>query len=169
MNDTTDGTRPSGISANAASNRYWDNPALYNRDRPLFLRYLPVIKHINAAGWQPVTRAEVSAPGVYIERFGSWPDLHFTLRNMDTTTVTVTVTVEAGGLGLPSGQLAAEGLLSSQVALLEGSGATRSFGMTLGSLATEVMELRMPAAVDDWWMYNGVAPDGETRVRALPR
>jgi len=70
------GVFPSFFSQNAADNPYWQNPALYNRDRPLFRRYIPVISKLNAAGWEPVTQALVLAdesPGVRIERFGRPP------------------------------------------------------------------------------------------------
>ncbi len=69
------------FSANAASNQYFQNPAWYNRDRPIFEQYVPVLRAMSAAGWQPVTNASLVAsapsagvlnavPGLYIERFG---------------------------------------------------------------------------------------------------
>ena len=32
-------------------------PELYNRDRPLFKRYVPLCKRVAEAGWEPITRA----------------------------------------------------------------------------------------------------------------
>ncbi len=64
------GMLPSFFSADASSNPYWENPGLYNRDRPMFQHYIPVIKSLSAAGWQPVPYAKTDHASVYIERFG---------------------------------------------------------------------------------------------------
>jgi hypothetical protein len=48
------------FSADASTNRYWDDPALYNRDRPLFQRYIPLIRRLNVAMPRPRTRASTS-------------------------------------------------------------------------------------------------------------
>lgn len=64
------GVFPSFFSANAATNTYFDTPALYNRDRDLFLKYVPLIRRLAAAGWQPVTNARADNPMVWVERFG---------------------------------------------------------------------------------------------------
>lgn len=77
------GMWPSMFSHNAADNPYWQKPAWYNRDRPLFQKYLPLIRRVAEAGWQPVTGARVDNPGIHAERFG--PDargaVFFTLLN----------------------------------------------------------------------------------------
>lgn len=77
------GMFPGMFSHNAADNPYWQNPKWYNRDRPLFKRYLPLIKQVAEAGWQPVTGATCDNPNILIERFG--PDdrgqIYFTLFN----------------------------------------------------------------------------------------
>lgn len=64
------GMFPGMFSHNAAENPYWQNPKWYNRDRPLFKKYLPLIKRIAEAGWQPVTKATCSNPKLMLERFG---------------------------------------------------------------------------------------------------
>lgn len=86
------GMYPSMFSHNAAENPYWQNPAWYNRDRPLFKRYLPVIKQIAEAGWQPVTRGACDNADILVERFGPAPDgaVYFTLFNDSATTRTAT-------------------------------------------------------------------------------
>lgn len=74
------GIFPGFFSANAATNCYFDNPALYDRDRDLFKKYLPLIRKIACAGWEPLTMARCS--GADIERFGPGKDgsLYFTIR-----------------------------------------------------------------------------------------
>jgi len=64
------GIYPSMFSHNAADNPYWRNPTWYNRDRPLFRKYIPLIRRIAEAGWQPVTEARCDNPRIYVERFG---------------------------------------------------------------------------------------------------
>ncbi len=76
------GMFPGFFSPNAATNCYFDDPKLYDRDRDLFKKYMPVIRSIARAGWQPVTMASTSRPDVEIERFGPGKDgsLYFTVR-----------------------------------------------------------------------------------------
>lgn len=64
------GFYPSMFSHNASDNPYWQTPAWYNRDRPLFRKYLPVIRRVAEAGWQPVTGAACDNPAIWVERFG---------------------------------------------------------------------------------------------------
>jgi hypothetical protein len=65
------GFYPSMFSYNASDNPYWRSPAWYNRDRPLFRKYLPVIRQVAEAGWQPITAATCDNPAVWVERFGA--------------------------------------------------------------------------------------------------
>ncbi len=64
------GMFPSMFSHNAAENPYWKNPQLYNRDRPLFKKYLPIIQEVAEAGWQPITHTQSNQESIWIERFG---------------------------------------------------------------------------------------------------
>ena len=65
------GMFPGMFSHNASENPYWQNPRWYNRDRPLFKKYLPLIKRVAEAGWQPVTEARCDNASIWVERFGS--------------------------------------------------------------------------------------------------
>ncbi len=65
------GLFPGMFSHNAADNPYWKNPAWYNRDRPLFKKYIPLIKKIAEAGWEPVTGVRSDQATVTLERFGA--------------------------------------------------------------------------------------------------
>lgn len=134
------GIYPSMFSADASTNRYWDDPALYNRDRSLFQRYIPLIRRLNVAGWQSMTYASTSDTRVYIERYGEWPNLHFTLRNTLDTTTTVTVTLQANALGLPTQSLTGLALLSGKAYPLS-SGTTRTLRATLAPQASDIIAL----------------------------
>jgi hypothetical protein len=134
------GIYPSMFSHNASSDRYWDDPALYERDRPLFQRYIPLIRRLNVAGWEPVTYATTSDPDdVYIERFGDWPNLHFTLRNTTDDPITVDISVQADDLELPAISLVASALLGETLYPLNGSGSTRTMSVTLAPQASEIL------------------------------
>jgi len=64
---------PSGAHPGSS---YWVHPEWYDRDRPLFRRYMPLARELARAGWEPVCEvslsgaAGTSAPGTYVERFG---------------------------------------------------------------------------------------------------
>ncbi len=75
------GMFPSMFSHNASEDIYWQNPDLYNRDRHLFKRYIPIIKKVAESGWEPITFAKTNNDKVYIERFGSNGNIYFTLLN----------------------------------------------------------------------------------------
>ena len=62
---------PSAFSADASSDNYFEQPALYERDRPLFKKYVPIIRALSLAGWQPVTDATVDNASVEIEAYGT--------------------------------------------------------------------------------------------------
>jgi hypothetical protein len=65
------GMFPGFFSADASTGQYFRRPELYERDRDLFLRYVPVCKLIAEAGWEPVTRARARDKDVVLERFGT--------------------------------------------------------------------------------------------------
>lgn len=52
------------------------------RLRDLYVRYLPAIERLSAAGWEPLTLATASQPGVRVERYGRLADanLSFAVR-----------------------------------------------------------------------------------------
>jgi hypothetical protein len=90
------GIFPSMFSPNAADHLYWENPALYNRDRPLFVKYIPIIQRLNAAGWEPITWARATTASnqdtAWIERYGT---KYLTLQNPTALPLDVTVRIDA--------------------------------------------------------------------------
>jgi hypothetical protein len=96
---------PSFFSHNAADDPYWRNPTLYNRDRPLFKRYIPVIAALNAAGWEPITHARLvdTDAEVYVERYGSDPKagVYLTLFNDSQERQDYALRIDRKALGLP--------------------------------------------------------------------
>lgn len=66
------GMFPGFFSADASTKHYFSNPELYERDRPLFKKYMPLCKAVAEAGWEAQTGATSSDEQVYVERFGKF-------------------------------------------------------------------------------------------------
>lgn len=92
------GMFPGFFSPNASGGHYFTRPELYNRDRPLFKKYVPLCQRLSEAGWEPITRAQCNVPNVYVERFG---DRYFTVFNEASQEATAEVTFDAD-LTLPA-------------------------------------------------------------------
>ena len=60
--------------------RFWERPDWYNRYRPIFIDYVPVVKRLALAGWEPIPYATASDPSIVVERFGSY-NLHIVAYN----------------------------------------------------------------------------------------
>jgi len=67
------GMFPGYFSADASTGHYFTRPELYNRDRPLFKKYVPLCRKVAEAGWEPLTGASSDSPDVVVERFGAAP------------------------------------------------------------------------------------------------
>jgi hypothetical protein len=101
------GIYPSAFSADAASNNYFEQPALYERDRPLFKKYVPIIRALSRAGWQPVTCATVDNASLGIESFGTnvVAGTHYlTVRNFASQSMTGNVRFETNKWAYPGAQ-----------------------------------------------------------------
>ncbi len=81
---------PSFFSHDGANDPYWVDADLYNRDRPLFLTYVPLIRRLSAAGWQPVPAVACEDPSIAFEQFGRGEDTSWflTVRNRGADDVT---------------------------------------------------------------------------------
>jgi hypothetical protein len=89
------GMFPGFFSADASTRTYFSQPELYERDRPLFKKYVPLCKLVAEAGWQPITLATSSEEKVYVERFGS-DKPYFTVFNDSPESKTVDLRFEKG-------------------------------------------------------------------------
>ena len=86
---------PSAFSADASSANYFEQPALYERDRPLFKKYIPIIRALSLAGWHPVTDATADTTDVGLETYGTnsfTAARYLTLRNFTSNALTANVT-----------------------------------------------------------------------------
>jgi dienelactone hydrolase len=85
------GMFPGFFSHNASQGHYFTRPELYERDRDLFKKYVPLCKLVAEAGWEPITRATSSNKDVHVERFG---DQYLTIFNNSNQQQEVTITAQ---------------------------------------------------------------------------
>ncbi|MBR4171486.1 MAG: hypothetical protein IKR48_07530 [Kiritimatiellae bacterium] len=64
---------PGYFSADASTDQYFQNPEWYERDRPLFKKYIPLVRRVAEAGWEPLTGVTTSEGKLHLERFGTQP------------------------------------------------------------------------------------------------
>ena len=128
------GMFPGFFSHNASEGHYFSRPELYDRDRPLFKKYVPPCKRVAEAGWQPVTRARSSDERVHVERFGRIDQgpLYLTVFNDSTAPRTAEISLEFPAHG-SSNDLVGGGTVS-----WEG----RTTRLTLSGEDVAVIELR---------------------------
>ncbi|MDG3004197.1 hypothetical protein [Paludisphaera mucosa] len=90
------GMFPGFFSHNASEGAYFTRPELYERDRPLFRKYVPLARLVAEAGWEPITRARSGDERVYVERFG---DRRLTVFNDSAERISTTITLDAAKTG----------------------------------------------------------------------
>ena len=132
------GMFPSMFSANAADHAYWETPAWFNRDRPLFKKYIPLIKTVSVAGWEPVTYARSSNPAVFVERYGTHL---FTLRNDSVAPQSAVVTIDAAALGLKA-PLKVRNLLTGRETAAEFAGGVLRLPLAFDREEVMLLEMR---------------------------
>ncbi len=97
---------------------YFSNPLWYNRDRHLFKKYVPLIRKLDEAGWEPVPHATVDVETVRLERYGNGDtkNLAFTLHNAGDRPRHVKMTLEPA-LALPSDATASDWITEKPVVI----------------------------------------------------
>jgi len=119
--------------------------AVYDKKRPLFKKYIPVLKSLARSGWEPVTYAVAEPEGTIIERFGGNKGrrLFFTVRNIQPKPATISVTVDAEALGLDLDQLRVRDVLADKeiTALKINRNGTISFFISAPAQTTVVLEI----------------------------
>ncbi|HQE89716.1 MAG TPA: hypothetical protein PLI04_06055 [Verrucomicrobiota bacterium] len=87
----------------ASKDPYWaSGNKWYERDRPLFKKYIPWFRQLTAAGWQAIPHATCDNPRIQIERFGPDPGgaVWLTLFNDTPHPQTGVITADLKALGL---------------------------------------------------------------------
>jgi len=89
------GVFPGNQSSSRTSGKwYWSNAVRVARDRPLYKKYMPVLREIAGAGWQPITLASADSPNLWLERFGAGSTLYLTVFNPTGETQSATLTLD---------------------------------------------------------------------------
>jgi hypothetical protein len=152
------GIWPSFFDEEAASkDPYWASAKKwYERDRPLFKKYIPLLRRLTTAGWQPLTHASCDNSRILVERFGPEADgtVFLTLLNDTADTQSGTVTADLKPLGLKPPASARE-LVSGNAATPSG----RGWRVSLRPQQAEVLCL----------LLNSRSPSGEPGQRIGPR
>ncbi|WP_445738169.1 hypothetical protein [Mariniflexile sp.] len=89
---------PSFFSTDASSDPYWMDTKKVENGRPFFKKYIPIIKQIAGAGWEPVTYAICENQSLQIERFGTNGELFFTVRNNGSENIQSTISIDLQAL-----------------------------------------------------------------------
>lgn len=67
--------------SNGLGKTYWTDPNGYPRDKSLYEWYVPLVRTLSKAGWEPVTWASSPTEGLRFERYGSGDEVYFTIYN----------------------------------------------------------------------------------------
>lgn len=141
------GVYPSMFSVDASTHPYWTEPRWYERDRELFRRYIPPIRRLSEAGWEPVTRARAEGGALWVERFGT---RLFTVFNPASEPKESEIAVEAAKLGISGAVEVFDFLRGEAVTRLEppaGAPGARElrFSVSVGPEEVRALELRPPS------------------------
>ncbi len=102
-----------GIFASNSSNfftdtKYEDHPNGYLRDQRLLEWYVPLVRQVSRAGWEPVRHATVNSKAIACERFGRGDTVYFTLYNDSTAKAACALDVDLRALGFADNAAFAE-------------------------------------------------------------
>ena len=116
------GMFPSMFSSDAFHDRYFDDPKYYDRDRPLFKKYVPIILDMAKAGWCPIPHARCADTAVRLERFGQGDSVFLSVLNTDKEKGhKAQITLDAKAMGLRSGALEVTELFSGRKLAIAGN------------------------------------------------
>ena len=115
------GFLPSFFSADGATNPYWTKPEWYERDRHFFRTYIPIIRRLVTAGWQPLGSVGSDSEDLWVESFGGADSAirHITLRNTQDAAITARLS-----LGEISGPVVLVNPLDGRCDVIESPGKT---------------------------------------------
>ncbi len=128
---------PSFFSTDASNDPYWQDHKKIENGRPFFKKYIPIIKQIAAAGWEPVTGAVSNMGSIRIERFGNTGKLFFTVRNNGKEDATCVLSIDSNELGI-NGIVSADEMVSGETVKSENN----KLFLTIPAGRTQVIHIR---------------------------
>jgi hypothetical protein len=129
----------------------------YEKFGDLYHRYVPIVKHLFRAGWEPVTYAEAKTrlagddPAIRVQRFGTKLPLYFTVLNSSPEPRAVKLTVDCGPLGLGRSSLVAVEMVTSATLPVKRTGPALVTEVTLGPNDVAVVALLPASGVAAWY------------------
>ena len=103
---------------NEDHDRYWGNSAIYDRDRDLFVKYIPIIKTLSDAGWEPIPYATCDNPDIKFERYGSIDDgVYYTVGNIGSEVRNGALTIDLSKLGFDGTQVEVKELVTDRASI----------------------------------------------------
>jgi hypothetical protein len=130
---------------------YWNVPSVYERDREQFRRYVPLIRTVAQAGWEPVSGTTTGDPAVLVERFDSRRGgiLYLTAQNTGTASKSVHFSLDAAVLAIGEGTVAVSELLRGKTLTASRSSGQISFSDTIPAGETFLYRIAAPRAEPD--------------------
>lgn len=97
---------------------FWE-PRYPNRDRALFLKYVPLVRMLDEAGWEPIPYAKTEPEDVRVERYGDFArgTLVLTVHNPAPEERPVVLRLQRAALRLPEGVSCIERISGSTVSM----------------------------------------------------
>ncbi len=111
---------PSFFSVDASNDPYWKDLKKIENGRPFFKKYIPVIKEVASAGWEPVTYATGNSKAIRIERFGHGDKVYFTVRNNGKEDISCSVSADLQKLG-KQGKISATEMVEGKAVKVKGN------------------------------------------------
>jgi hypothetical protein len=123
--------------------RYFNEPRFYNRDRPLFKKYIPILRRMFDAGWQPITHAQALPAGTRVERYGpsAGGDALWAVYNPSAAPLEARLRIDTASLKLDVQQPAATGLVSGSALTCQRHAGQVEVVVPLGAKRCEVVRL----------------------------
>jgi len=112
------GMFPSMDWYNKDSDRYWGNSTIYERDRDLFVKYIPIVTTLSDAGWEPIPYATCDNPDIKFERYGSIDEgLYYTVGNIGSEVRSGALTIDLSKLGFDGTQVEVRELVTDRACM----------------------------------------------------
>jgi hypothetical protein len=112
--------------------------------------YVPIVKQLFRAGWEPMTWAEADDAAVRVQRFGTGLPMYFTLLNPEPTPRAATLSIDTRRLGINRPLRAVEMVSSSSLPITK-TGGRLSTQVALGPDDVAVVVLLPADGVGGWY------------------
>ena len=128
---------------------YWKNPSAYERDRALFRQFIPLIRIVAQAGWQPITGASASSSSILAERFDDARGAVFyvTAQNTAASATSFQLSLDAPTLGIGDGAVQVQELVHNVPRPAARAGSKVNVSDTLGPGETALYRITAPRSL----------------------